>query len=238
MQALYNQLGKYFDVIASASTIDTEKEVEFLKAIFEKYLVHSVLDIACGTGRHSVPLAEAGFEVVGIDYAEELLQVARTKADLPNLHFIQQDVTNITLDQEFDAAICMWSTFGELPYKAMLKGLKNVLKPKGIFVIDVNQYAEVPAGTSHKSYTNNANGMQINTEIDESYRGITRIREITNVIDGETYKDHSEMDVFTEADLIKLLAEYGFSHKETYYNYSPDKDLGAKRIQLVFEIQR
>jgi SAM-dependent methyltransferase len=234
MQTLYSQLAKYFDVIAEASSVDTTKEVTFLETIFAKYNVHSVLDIACGTGRHSTALAEKGYEVTGVDYSDELLKIARGKSNLPNIRFVQQDVANIKLERTFDAAICMWSTFGELPYKEMLGRLKDALNSNGIFVIDVAYFAAVPTGTSHKTYTNSTDGVTIQTEIDESYTGITRIRDISNVVNGETHRDHSEMDVLTETDFVELLAQYGFQHAETHYDYSPKRQEVPKRIQLVF----
>lgn len=237
MQTLYSQLGKYFDVIADASLVDTKKEVEFLKTIFAKNNVNSVLDIGCGTGRHSVALAEKGYKVVGIDYANELLKVARTKSDLSNLRFLKQDVAHIKLDQTFDAAICMWSTFGELPYREMLRELKALLNRDGIFLIDVTNFSTVPTGATHKTYTYNAGGVTIKTDIDESYKNIRRIREIANTINGETFKDHSEMDVLTEADFVELLAKYGFRHKETCYDYKQNKQKNFKRIQLIFNTQ-
>ncbi|HET8669857.1 MAG TPA: hypothetical protein VFM05_04315, partial [Candidatus Saccharimonadales bacterium] len=61
-----------------------------------------------------------------------------------------------------------------------------------------------------------------------------RIREITNTLNGVTFKDHSEMDVLTEADLIGLLTPYGFKHVRTYYDYLSDKSQGVKRMQLLF----
>ncbi|EDK72702.1 hypothetical protein TM7_0160 [candidate division TM7 genomosp. GTL1] len=69
-------------------------------------------------------LASAGYDVVGIDYADKLLKIARGKSNLSNVVFLQQDVAHLKLGQTFDAAICMWSTFGELPYKEMLGKLK------------------------------------------------------------------------------------------------------------------
>ncbi|EDK72696.1 Methyltransferase type 11 [candidate division TM7 genomosp. GTL1] len=236
MQILYNELAQYFDVIADASSVDTEKEVAFLESVFAKYNVRSVLDIACGTGRHSVALASAGYDVVGIDYADKLLKIARGKSNLSNVVFLQQDVAHLKLGQTFDAAICMWSTFGELPYKEMLGKLKAVLNPAGIFVIDTTHFLVVPTGTAHKTYTNRTKGVVIQTEIDEVYKGIKRIREITNTVNGKTFHDHSEMDVLTEAGLVQLLTQFGFRHEDTYYDYSQDKPENAKRIQLIFDL--
>jgi len=235
MQTLYNEFGKYFDIIASASSVDTQKEAEFLDGIFSQYGIESVLDIACGTGRHSIALAKIGYEVVGIDYAGELLKVARSKESLQNLQFIRQDVSKISLDQTVDAAICMWSTFGELPYKEMLSKLKNVIKPDGVFIIDTTYFSSMPTGTAHKSYVNTTDGVKVVTEIDERYEGIKRIREVTNIVDGQELKDHSEMDVLTEADFIELLSRYDFEHQVSYYDYSPEMREETKRIQLVFQ---
>lgn len=235
MQTLYCKLGSYYDDIIAASSVDTRKETAFLKSVFTEFNIHSVLDIACGTGRHSIALAQDGYSVTGVDYAEELLKVARRKSEGSNPTFIRQDVTNLSLDQKFDAAICMWSTFGELPYKAMMAGLSKVLNPKGLFVIDATYYPIVPTGSTHKTYEVTAGDINVKTEIDERYEGIRRIREITNFVNGEAIKDHSEMDVLTEANFDELLARYSFRHRATYYDYKDTND-ETKRIQLVFEL--
>lgn len=235
MQALYSRLAEYYDIITAGDSTDTDKEVDFIKDIFVEFGVRSVLDIACGTGRHSAALAKDGYNVVGVDYADKMLKVARKKTIGSNPRFIKQNVVNLKLDQKFDAAICMWSTFGELPYRRMLTGLKKVFKSGGIFIIDLNWYGAVPVGSVHKTYNSNANGMAVSIEIDEKYKGVRRVREITNTIDGKTVKDHSEMDVLTESDLINLLTRHGFRHKRTYYDYSTVKSNDTRRMQVVFE---
>ncbi len=50
-----------------------EKEIEFNKAI-------RILDMGCGTGRHSIELAKRGYKVVGIDLSESQLKQAKAKA--------------------------------------------------------------------------------------------------------------------------------------------------------------
>jgi len=203
MQTLYNELGKYFDLIAAASAVDTEKEVAFLKTVFAEYDVRSVLDIACGTGRHSVALAKSGYDVIGIDYSERLLEVARSKARrLSGVRFLRQDVSGIKPGQQFDAAICMWSTFGELPYRKMLGRLKAVLKPGGLFVIDSGYFPKLPTGSTRTVNKLKAKNVNITTEIQSIYSGKTRILEIIYDVDGKIVKDHSEMDMLTEADCV------------------------------------
>ena len=234
MQTLYSTLGEYFDVIVGAASIDTEKEVAFLNDVFKTHDVHSVLDIACGTGRHSVALAEEGYEVVGVDYSEELLKVARSKSRQSTAQFFLQDVAAIKLENTFDAAICMWSTFGELPYKQMLKTLKSALRSGGLFVIDVVYYRQLPTGTNHKFYTSKVGDITIDTNIRESFEGRKRTSDITYDINGRIVHDSNQMDIFTESEYIKLLDKYGFRYVETYYDYSLRKNDAAKRLQIMF----
>ena len=45
----------------------TQKQIKFLNKIFKKHNIKSVLDIACGTGRHALELKKLGYDVAGLD---------------------------------------------------------------------------------------------------------------------------------------------------------------------------
>jgi SAM-dependent methyltransferase len=63
------------------------------------------LDVACGTGRHAARLAELGYQTVGIDATEAMLEVARTRA--PGVDFRRGDFAELPVDDEsFDLAVC------------------------------------------------------------------------------------------------------------------------------------
>lgn len=76
-----------------------------------------ILDLACGWGRVSVPLARAGFDVTGIDLAENLIREARKKAKQVNVR-VKFAVGNMTAlpytDASFDKIFCLWNSFNEL----------------------------------------------------------------------------------------------------------------------------
>jgi SAM-dependent methyltransferase len=63
-----------------------------------------VLEVACGTGRITVPLAAAGIQMTGLDYAEPMLRVAREKAREAgvSVHWVQADVRDFTLGWKFN----------------------------------------------------------------------------------------------------------------------------------------
>ena len=73
-----------------------------------------VLELGCGTGRVTIPMAQAGFEVVGIDNAAPMLHVARRKAEalgLRNLTWLQADMASFVLDARFGLAVIPFRSF-------------------------------------------------------------------------------------------------------------------------------
>src|SRR5690349_5266808 len=59
----------------------TAQEVEAIIRFLELSAGSTILDLCCGYGRHAIPLAQQGYNIVGLDLSEVLLQLARTEAD-------------------------------------------------------------------------------------------------------------------------------------------------------------
>ncbi len=92
-----------------------------------------ILDVATGTGRHAIDMAEQGAEVTGVDVSKEMLDIARKKAEEKNLEikFKKEDATNLSFkDKEFD--IVTSSRFLHLPEKRKpyLKEMTRVAEEK------------------------------------------------------------------------------------------------------------
>ncbi|MEW5921266.1 MAG: class I SAM-dependent methyltransferase [Bacillota bacterium] len=58
-----------------------------------------IIDLACGTGNSTLPWAQCGYESIGVDIAEEMLNVVREKARARGMtvHFFQQDLRSLHL---------------------------------------------------------------------------------------------------------------------------------------------
>ena len=129
-------------------TKNTLAEVEFLLEVLELPAESSVLDVGCGTGRHSIELARRGYAVTGIDLSSAMLAQAAAAADAAGMQveWLQRDATDFVLDRSYDAAICLCEgSFGLLsqgddPIEQPLAILCNIsasLKPGGTALMTV-----------------------------------------------------------------------------------------------------
>jgi SAM-dependent methyltransferase len=87
----------------------TRAEVDFFLSLFPISPGARILDVGCGTGRHSLELASRGYAVTGLDLSAGMLAQARAKAAVDGLvvDWVQADATDFSLDRRFDAAICL-----------------------------------------------------------------------------------------------------------------------------------
>jgi len=105
--------------------------------------VHSILDLGCGTGNHSIRFAERGYEVTGVDRSNEMLDIARAKAEKKKVRcdFYQSDLREFSNNKKFDAVIMMFAVLGyQQENEDVLAALKTVskhLKTGGVFICDI-----------------------------------------------------------------------------------------------------
>jgi SAM-dependent methyltransferase len=120
--------------------IDTsivEREIAFLRRQLPPG--SRVLDLCCGPARHSGPLAEAGYRVIGLDRDAAALHDAMLRA--PHAAFVRGDMLRIPLpNASMDAVICMWQSFGQFDSEgnaAAFAEMARVLRPDGRLVLDL-----------------------------------------------------------------------------------------------------
>lgn len=99
-----------------------------------------VLDLGCGTGRLTIPLAQQGIDITGLDPVPAMLARARGKAgDLP-ISWIAADARAFCLDRRFALIMAVGSVFPHLlelaDQEAMLSRVREHLAPGGVFAFD------------------------------------------------------------------------------------------------------
>jgi SAM-dependent methyltransferase len=102
-----------------------------------------VLDLCCGPGRHSIPLARRGAAVTGVDRSSFLLKKAGARAESENLkiEWIPEDMRTFVRPGQFDLAISLFTSFGyfekEEDNLSVLRNIHSSLVPGGWFIVDV-----------------------------------------------------------------------------------------------------
>lgn len=104
-----------------------------------------VLELGCGTGRISIPLAQAGIEVTGLDLSSDMLEKARAKASESgtgdNLRLMQGDMRNFQLEERFSLIMIPFRSFLHLLHiheqMKALRCIRQHLAPGGKFVMNV-----------------------------------------------------------------------------------------------------
>jgi SAM-dependent methyltransferase len=152
----------------------TPGECDFIEEEINRDKSLMILDIGCGTGRHSIELAKRGYKVVGVDLSEAQLKRAREKAAETGVaaDFRRHDARALPFDGEFDLAIMLCEggfplmETDELNFE-ILKSATRALKPGGKLIFttlnglfplyhSVEKFCAQAGGTDNAAYRSNS----------------------------------------------------------------------------------
>ena len=162
---IYDLLAPFYDAINAE--IDYEKWADFIEKIFEKECKNPpelVLDLGCGTGKMTLELASRGYDMTGIDYSPEMLDVARTAAEENgnDILWLCQDMREFELYGTVDATVCCLDCINHLEsvedLESCFKLVHNYLIPDGIFIFDINARYKFENIYSNNTYTMEEDG--------------------------------------------------------------------------------
>ncbi len=144
----------------AASYDDLTEDVSYRKraAFLQKLLgksripVHTVLDLACGTGTMTCLLAEAGYEMIGVDQSEDMLAEAAGKqvgeGKIAPIH-LNQSMETLDLYGTVEGAVCCLDSLNYLTdvraLRETLRRLHLFIAPGGVFIFDINSPAKLRA---------------------------------------------------------------------------------------------
>jgi glycine/sarcosine/dimethylglycine N-methyltransferase len=210
------------------SLIDWEKREEsegnFFIDLLRKRGVKSVLDVATGTGFHSVQLMAAGFETASADGSAEMLAMAFKNGMKHGGHVmrvVQADWRWLNRDvhEEYDAIVCLGNSFthlfSERDRRKALAEFYAMLKHDGILILDQRNYDAIldEGYTSKHTYYYCGEDVAVAPEyVDE---GLCRMR--YEFPDNSVY--HLNMFPLRKDYTRRLMSEVGFQRIETYGDF-------------------
>jgi SAM-dependent methyltransferase len=197
-----------------------------------------ILDLACGSGRHSDLLRRRAGDAVGLDLSMPLLQRAREYYS-PPIPLARGDMRWLPFaDSCFGMVINLFTSFGyfetDEESELVLREIARVLKHRGRFVIDyLNASFVRDTLVEHEEQTLGGKHVEIERRISNDGRFV--FKEM-NLID-ETRSFVERVRLFSSSELEHLLVNAGFSIQERFGNYAGDNLTDSSpRVMLFSEV--
>lgn len=217
----------------------------YIKNILHNHEAKLVLDMACGTGTITTMLAQAGFDMIGVDSSIDMLNEAQQKMyDAgQNILFLAQDMRALDLYGTIDAAISVCDGLnyileaGEL--EDIFKKVKLFLNPGGLFIFDMvteYKFTEILGQKSFEASTKDGGGY----EMDNNYNPHTKINQyrilFKDPILGEEFLEVHEQRAYAMEEIVQLLQVAGFADVKAFHEYT-DTPPRADSVRITYIAQ-
>ena len=117
-------------------------DLQFYKKWLPKNKDAKILELCCGTGRLTIPIAKEGYNICGVDYTSSMLEQAKAKANQVGvgIDFIEADIRVLDLQGQFDLIFIPFNSihhlYGNEDLFKALECVKKHLKDGGLFLLD------------------------------------------------------------------------------------------------------
>jgi SAM-dependent methyltransferase len=193
-----------------------------------------VLDVPCGQGRHAHLLAEAGYDVDGLDYSGDLLSVARKRGTAKNLRYVRGDMRKLPAKWtgRFDAVLNLFTSFGFFAHPnddaRVIREFARVLRPGGMLVWHGGNRDGVMARFLERDWWTTSDGTVFAQEREfDSLSGVLTVHSIWRRSNKKGTREH-RLRLYTPTRLAELCAEAGLVVEQAFDGFH-DRSLRRHR---------
>ena len=155
----YEVLSQYYDELTG--NVEYSRRADFLVRLFSENQCKLLLDAGCGTGRLSNLMIQRGFDVIGVDYSVDMLQIAQQRN--PSQLLLCQNLLDLDLYGTVQGIFCVQDTLNHLPdiesVDEAMRRMTLFLEPGGIFAFDINSLYKMQNVLGNHSYILEADGV-------------------------------------------------------------------------------
>jgi len=226
---------------AAISEEQTRAEADFINRQLQLPIGARVLDVPCGNGRLSIELGAFGFELTGVDIAEEFVAEAKKKSEARGVKvdWRNNEMRSLPWTAEFDGAFCFGNSFGYLDDAGnaeFLKALSQTLKVGSRFILDAPAIAEclLPHVLAQRTIQLGDITATIDTRYDHAQGRM--FNDFTFTREGIDDRRPSSQRIYTYRELAELLRAAKLEPVAAYASLNGELfKLGAQRLLLVTE---
>jgi SAM-dependent methyltransferase len=179
-----------------------------------------VLDLACGNGRHSRFLADAGMFVTGMDLSESQIAEAKSQSSASISYFVG-DMRSFDLGQKFDAILNLFTSFGYFETREenlqVLKCILRHMTENSVLVLDYFNAQVVRSSLPFKGETSNGS---VTISFHKYEREDMVVKEIEVNDDNTIFHFQEKVQLISLENFTNLLNEAGFKVLHTFGTYS------------------
>jgi len=230
-------------------TKGTLQEVDFIEDEIGKDKSIKILDIGCGTGRHSIELAKRGYDVTGFDLSESQINYAIEKARVEklNINFFRLNALDLNFKEEFDLGLILCEgafpllETDEMNYKILVNAAKSLRKNGKLILTTLNALFPLYNSTSELVNEGSTDFVQHESNFDlMTFRDKT----IFEVIDDSGIKKtlNSDERYYAPSEITWLLKSAGFIEVDIFGcdtgNFERGRKLTAKDFEMLVIAQK
>jgi len=215
----------YLRVYSHRDQSEAERLVELIGSELKLKTKSSLLDMACGAGRHAVTFAKLGFKVTAVDISHLLISEAKQRADeaCVKINFVLSDILDYESKEKFDLAVNLFTSIGYFENDednyAVIKKAFELLNQGGYFVLD---YFNKDYLLKNLIPTTVISENRLKIIQNRSIVGTRIVKKITIDKDSSSEEFYESVRLYSYDEVVNYIEKAGFTIVKKYGDYFGD----------------
>lgn len=217
----------------------TEKEIRFLIQHLALKKKDKILDLCCGQGRHAIALVKKGYNVIGLDFSDYLLRIARRRMrkEKVKVRFIKQDAREMNFQEEFDVVYNLFTSgfgyFSEEDNEKFIQKAAQALKPGGRFCLDTSNVVFILKNYKKVMWYEHPQGL---VKMENKFNAKTFVNKTKNIFISRQGK-RKEMTMFvrmyTFPEIKNIFKNNNLKIKKAFGSFSGSQKFSEETKRLI-----